>query len=725
MILFFITLIFSFNSQAQVSCPTRPIRIDKPEGHIMSPGQNSRSTTRGSLHGSITTDQGQIGNCYAHSASLIYRSLGVNNPRFSPDAISTCYSNSNTNTIVGGFAHQTLECIISSRESYCTIDESSSENARQINRSEIAAQDEALSLIRELSDENQQTLVNSIHQIIGQLGGSSRTFANYNNYLQCLNNEPEVRYPRHRDCKNDQLLARLVHLKNYFKDFNNLPNEERELTNFKYRAKVFHEMLSSTTLPNPCAPEGTRDLIQKLGELSESPTQQHLLQFKEQLNNLGEPNAILNYRLLLAILVDRQVSSSSEKINWDEIIQEDTTDKLVAGIFKSGASRDNIISDVKNFHREYRPDCELFNKGRALALFPICSLTPDLNAKLESILYPIISLGNTSESISQKLNFLMSNYDKTHREVFRNLNRCPSPQRKRARLPEGASVSRIRSEDDIPCDENLFSQFENQIDDFYSRGTNPKNIEFLSNIVPNVIKRYNDHHENKPSAVSVREALETLNGNFMQGLSSCLPSTSGELQALISNESERNRCKSVYKERFKSFRESILPTVRWTAYGEMPPVNAKLDDVVCGIISGDQNPNRLEFLQPIFRARNNRTLSKRMKIIQNSLTEISNNRAVGISLCWNIISRPRSSRTIYPATGLSDECGAHAITAIGYKCAGDELMVLLQNSHGTSFCRQYGGKVLGIPCEAETGKFWMKASDLSRSLLGVTTVPHN
>ena len=73
------------------------------------------------------------------------------------------------------------------------------------------------------------------------------------------------------------------------------------------------------------------------------------------------------------------------------------------------------------------------------------------------------------------------------------------------------------------------------------------------------------------------------------------------------------------------------------------------------------------------------------------------------------------------ATDGMTNCGGHAVTAIGYKCdTSNNLLVLIQNSSGTNFCRSYEGALHGIPCEG--GKFWVSARNLSRSMLSTTTI---
>ena len=58
MILFILTLFFSFGLEAQVSCPTRPVRLDHRESLPMAPIDSSGNKVDGSLVGAEITDQG-------------------------------------------------------------------------------------------------------------------------------------------------------------------------------------------------------------------------------------------------------------------------------------------------------------------------------------------------------------------------------------------------------------------------------------------------------------------------------------------------------------------------------------------------------------------------------------------------------------------------------------------------------------------------------------------
>ena len=48
-------------------------------------------------------------------------------------------------------------------------------------------------------------------------------------------------------------------------------------------------------------------------------------------------------------------------------------------------------------------------------------------------------------------------------------------------------------------------------------------------------------------------------------------------------------------------------------------------------------------------------------------------------------------------------CGGHAVTAIGYKCTtSNELLILIQNSSGTNFCRENEGSITGFDVKVES-----------------------
>ena len=255
------------------------------------------------------------------------------------------------------------------------------------------------------------------------------------------------------------------------------------------------------------------------------------------------------------------------------------------------------------------------------------------------------------------------------------------------------------------CNEDFFQVYDQKVIDVFS-GESSNNLQHIYNIPRRTLAA---HQSRRGVTEAQKQRIQQVTDAFYESLdTSCFPRTDGELREL--NFERRSECLIAYQEKFRTYNNSIKETLGLSnaSYSICFEIMAE-DDFLSSMTPKLAEFNRNQELN----------ILKRQQLLKKSLSEITNNRAVGIGMCYHFFEGMEKDGSSIATEGM-EGCGGHAVTAIGYKCdTSNNLLILIQNSSGINFCRSRGGSIHGIPCEG--GKFWVTARNLSRSMLNTTT----
>lgn len=680
--LFLYLIIQTSLSFAQITCPSAdPVRIDVGKKHPMAPKDKRGRKINGNLKGARVTNQMNYDNCYAHSAAIVYKSLSPRNPYFDPLALSTCLSDDNL-TITNGNLERVLECNKGKR--YCTIPR---EDTLYGMYKDI---DNAREYIESLDDNQKDKFYKVLDKITTKLDETG--YWNHKDFSNCLKSTPS-----------DNLLKYSVRCNNKIKDAKKILKSTKKLIlRLKKRSFLKADILSLTPSNDSyCVKTNLYKLYQLLDSIQK--------EYKKRSPNLKE---IRKLRKQTLKEIDRIILNLDNVISYPKTLVEfidskssieESTLGLSNKLKSLELTKSEFIDDVNEFKKLYDSNCNqsLIKTEDIESTCDSLNISNKLIEKIIPLVTPLVEWSNSVRSLKDSSfkdsgkSWIYNVLNLENQNVYNSLNKCKG--KRKHKFPDLTSK--------LESDNAYFSLI---------RESDPLKRELL-------LQMANDLRDDLKIGRFVDLLLKNLPSNISSKYSTLKNTCQNEIVKRQRGQKTPNKCMNNIEHLIKNILDGTdnSPTVE--------PIDELIESLEEDVILEDiYKRSRDTFsMTPSFRGKRKQ---KSKSLIQKSLENIKSNHATLLSVC---ALQLKSKTDVKPNTKLKyfnpSECGNHGIAAIGYKCEGSKLKVLIQNSWGTD-CSSNFSYQSSIECEKdpktqeETGKFWIEESTLNNILLATDII---
>tara|TARA_B100000925_G_scaffold290088_1_gene274469 strand:+ start:8584 stop:10797 length:2214 start_codon:yes stop_codon:yes gene_type:complete len=731
--IFFILLVFcSRQSNAQLSCRKRPngegVRLDVSRDKEMAPKDKSGSSIDGSLKGAKVTSQGFIGSCAGHSTSLLIKAAHPDKPQVIPELIQAC-DQSKYGTIDGNNPMVLIGCLAKNpSRKYCPLkadiplDEQVKIKSIQASRSKFMS----------LSLPDQTKVEEALKKVYFQLntGMSSETATLFcaKNFISYL---PEGTTDSESLGRDPSILLRLRHYKNLFKNvsdhYSNINAKGSKTRFIKY-----------DTVPS--------------NEVEQNQQIQELAKMQAEISNRLEhckafscaPGNIRNI----------EKSFYSFKKSIDEFKEFQNDNKVHRGGF-FGPSEEK----VKAFKQK----------------------VSTIRKSLAGLENSIVAEGKGVHKVSLDVALVKAKMDKTENpESRKNLLRYKSTLVQLAAVPVPKRRSekirfRRRLKAAFKTTAQKFGLIEEAVEEDYKivrskikKGCSIDSLEEMIDVFPIICKsgEKDEFFEKVRSVLSPLFAYHRPHRSFD-------PSIILDVFKTKNVDAYTSRITCEDSEKFKvPIKSKDFEYLDLGDFSKVPKFEKALKNALVRKILREKNPKIIKYIKKIFGSNKKlvkclgkdtskacaaafdkidvhvlnsytsefypkivtkihnkyaKALNKnKKKVLREKLMSLNENKPAVLGICSSVLHKDHRRP---PATAVStgnakvDEknCGAHALTVIGYRCNKGKVEYLLQNSWGVRACNQYR-RSREIECrnDKDQGKIWISEGLLSKGVLNLT-----
>lgn len=655
-------------SYSNFTCPsTRAVRLDVPKTHEMAPRNKRGKRINGNLNGVRVTDQMKTGNCYAHATALLYKSLSPRNPHFDPLALSSCLNNEHL-TLSSGSIYRIAECNKGKR--YCTL------RKRDLRDYELQSIDNARSYIQDLSDADYEKYQKVLKRIISNMYDMD----DWGDTLsKCLKKTP----------KDNDLNFSVKCQKKTKEAMKLLKSTKKLLLRLNKRKILKSDINKFIPLNDPyCVKTDLSKLKEYIVNIQDEYKRPKIsLKLIRNLKKkaLQEIDRILKY----LISVSKYPNMLIKHINrlFPIHVAPEIEDSLKA----LGMSLQDFEKDANKFKEFYDPSCnqDLIKIEDLKVQCSGLNISDDFLNKMIPIIKPVVEWARHQDNGEQWLYNVLDHYNQN---VYSGLNKCKG--KRKVKFPD--INSRIMNDNHLKMMK--------------------KSDDLKRKLLMEMVKKFRD---------------DTKMYTFIYYLLKHLPPDRRAKYSTLANDCGLELI------RRKSGRASpniCMPNITHIIQNELQGTDNHLnEEPIDDFISDIEDKFKDEYKEvrdtfstsDYFRAKHKQ---KSDDILNQYLQNITQNRGTMLSVCTRHLQTkvPVTTDTKIKYYNFID-CGNHAFVAIGYKCVGNKLKVLIQNSWGSECSNRFSHQP-SIECEKdpkteeETGQFWIDYEILRNVLLGASGI---
>jgi len=693
----------------------RPVRLDSAS-RDMAPRNSQGRPIRGSLVGTKVASQDPWGNCYAHAASVVYQSLSRKNPQLSGLALSTCQEDVPLGTymtsaqIDGGNLQRLFSCAQGKR--YCLHNKGRRVSfEQQINLHKI---DRGRGILSRMPEEKREKILNGMSLIktelleMGLEGNGDRHYEN--NCFKVPVGDNFVSFSNDCEERANNAIIDLVNIESIAR---NASREDSDDDNDGFK-RLGASAQTPPSLDGACIKQDMSSLSEKMELLQflitdEDSSDKAITDLKQEIFDEVESHieVINNAAAYTKSLND--LADAFDKIP-ESIDEFDSGYEEYIDTFKGALVSDKqIILDLKKWKKNLRQNCYQgqFDKiDFTQRLCRVLDYDSDLTQNISHLFGPLFSAFSNMNNVTNLFNKIDPNVDKER--AFKDLNKCQRNKSHKFNVPrlEGRFTTLKARYSYIKENPFVGEEFIGEMIEKLMKGNQASRDRLYA-----ILNKFYSHN---------LKLEKSQFKNFIYPFRGCFSQTIRNKSGLECD----------LQKNIKGLKGSINRILGLSIYNNWKtPLKLK-----------NKIGNAVELLFSTFAAKSprdfERFINKPAKQeqyidyaeynLRSALDNVKDNRAISMNICAKPLSDSQTTSENAQITHGEDRrrCGPHAVAAIGYKCKGGKLKVLIQNSYGTRCSSLFPAS--GVECEkkgtSETGKFWIDESLLSKVTIGIETV---